>query len=157
MERRFRSLCLGFVYFSVNLICLYKVFMTVKTGNLSIIHNDNSIRILYTRYSLCNDKFRGVWNLLCKSFTNLCICCRIYCTRTIVKNKYLWLFKKSPCNTKSLLLSTRHIRTALLNICMISFRHPVNKFICTGKTTGSFTFFLRCILITPAKIIKDCP
>ena len=54
-------------------------------------------------------------------------------------NQNLWLFKKGSCNTQTLLLPTRNIRTTLFDICMITIWHPVNKFIRTGKMAGPLT------------------
>lgn len=65
-------------------------------------------------------------------------------------------FKKGSCNTKTLLLPTRNIRTTLFDICMITIWHSVNKFIRTGKMAGPLTLFLCCILITPAEVIENC-
>ena len=111
-------------------------------------------------FSLCS--LAKVWsinsihNFFCKCFTNLCIGCGIYGTCTVIKNQNLWLFKKGSCNTKTLLLPTRNIRTTLFDICMITIWHSVNKFIRTGKMAGPLTLFLCCILITPAEVIENC-
>ena len=130
--------------------------MGIKTGNFSVIHNNNSVCTLNTGDSLCDDQFCCIWNFFCKCFTNLCIGCGIYGTCTVIKNQNLWLFKKGSCNTKTLLLPTRNIRTTLFDICMITIWHSVNKFIRTGKMAGPLTLFLCCILITPAEVIENC-
>ena len=130
--------------------------MTADGFDLTLIQNNNLIRILNRRYTLCNNNLCRIRNLLRKSLTDRCIRFRINRTCRVIKNQDLRLLQKCSCNTKPLFLTTGYIRTTLLNIRIIAIRKSLHKFICTGQTADTLDFLICGIFITPAKIFLDC-
>lgn len=129
--------------------------MSSDAVNAALIHYNDTVSILHTRYSLGDNKFGGIRNFSCKRFSYSGIGSCINGTCTVIKNYNLRFLKKSPCNTKSLFLSAGNIASALLNISIISIWKAVNKFVCTCKTACSLTFFFRGILVSPSEVIKN--
>ena len=52
-------------------------------------------------------------------------------------------------------LTAGNITSPLLNEGLIAIRHLVNKLTGLGKLAGMTAFFLRCLLVAPAQIIKN--
>ena len=90
-----------------------------------------------------------------KAFRIFAVCSRIYRTGAVIQDQHLRFFQKCPGNTQPLLLSAGYVGTALLNIGIIFFRHPLNKFIGAGQSTGTDALLLGGMLITPAKVVQN--
>ena len=67
--------------------------MCTESIDLTIFHNDDTVRILYTGDSLCNDQFRRIRNLFTECSPDLRIRCGIYRTGTVIQDQYFGLLK----------------------------------------------------------------
>ena len=67
-------------YFLINGVGLKKLLVGTKTVDLTVIHNDDPVRVLDAGNTLCDDQLGGIRDLLSKSAADPCICGSIYCT-----------------------------------------------------------------------------
>lgn len=87
------ALCLTFVDGSINLIVFQQFLVRTEAVYAAVIQYDNTVCILDTGNTLCDNKLGCVWNLLTERFTDTCICCSIHCTGGVIQNQNLWLFE----------------------------------------------------------------
>ena len=63
-------------YFLINGVSLKKLLVGTKTVDLTVIHNDDPVRVLDAGNTLCDDQFRRIFQL-CQGRTDTGICRRI--------------------------------------------------------------------------------
>ena len=105
--------------------------MGIKPIYPSLIHDNNPICSLDTGNPLGNDQLGRTRDFLSKSFSDPGIRSRIHRAGRIIQDQDLRFLQKSTGNAESLLLSSRHIRSALLDIRMVPLRETPDKFIGT--------------------------
>ena len=127
------ALSLRFVYFAVNFIGLQQFFVCTKSMNLPFIHNDDTVCILHTGYTLCNDQLCCIRDFFTECTADLRICSSIYRTGTVIQDQNLRFLKQCSCNTQSLLLTTGYVVSSLFNVGIIFIRETLDEFICTCK------------------------
>ena len=129
--------------------------MAVEAINLTFIHYDNAVCIFYRGNSLRDDQLCRIGNLFSESLSNLSICCSIYRTGRIIENQHLRLLQKGSCDAETLALATGYIGTSLFDMSIISIGEFLDEFIRTGKFCCMADFFITCIRVTPAKILRN--
>ena len=96
--------------------------------NLPFIHNDDTVCILHTGYTLCNDKLGRVRDFLRECLADERIRLGIYRTGRVIKNEDLRLFQQRTRNAESQLLTAGNIRAALLKLGVELIRHLQDEY-----------------------------
>ena len=96
-------------YFLINGVGLKKLLVGTKTVDLTVIHNDDPVRVLDAGNTLCDDQLGGIRDLLGKGTADPCVCGSIYRTGGVIQDQYLRLLQKSTGNTETLLLASGNI------------------------------------------------
>lgn len=125
--------------------------------DFAIVHNNDSIGVLYGADALCNDDFGCVRDKLGKGFLDGSIRFGINSRSGIVQNQNLWFFQQSAGDTKPLLLTTRDVASALLDIGIVLVREALNELICTGQAAGYLDFFIRGAFIAQRRFSLIVP
>ena len=129
--------------------------MASKTIYFSVLHDNDTVCVLHTGNTLCNDQLCRFRNLGQECLPDFCIGCGIDSTCTVIQNQHLWFFQQRSCDTEALFLAAGYVGSALLDVGVVALRHPVDKFISAGKTADTLALFFRSIFITPAKIVEN--
>ena len=98
------------INFLINCILLKKLFMRSDIMDLTVIQDQDPIRMDHRRNSLCNDDFCHIAKFF-QLFADLLFRRRIDCTGRIIKDQDLRIGKKCSCDTESLLLSSRKTKS----------------------------------------------
>ena len=64
-------------------------------------------------------------------------------------------FQQCSCDTETLFLTAGYVRSALLYVGVVAFRHPVDKFIGARQAADSFALFFGSVFITPAEVVEN--
>ena len=107
--------------------------MGTDASHISLIQNNDLIRVQDGADSLCNDNGGSVFGLFFQSLAELAVCLEVQCGKAVVKDQDLRLFGNGSCNGKTLLLTSGYVGSALGDQCMIAFRLRFNKVIGLGN------------------------
>ena len=74
--------------------------MCAKAIDLSILHDDDAVCILYAGDTLRDDQLCRIWYALAEGTPDICVSSRVYGARTVIEDQDLWLFQERAGNTK---------------------------------------------------------
>ncbi|MOA14504.1 hypothetical protein D3C78_1346090 [compost metagenome] len=129
--------------------------MSTNSGNLTFVHNDNSIGIQYRTNPLRNEDDRRFPGLRLQCGTQLRIRLEIQCGEAVVKNVNFSAAHKRTCNRETLLLTTRDVIPALRDYGLVSLFHFSNEISSLCNSGSMLYFFIRRILFTVTNIVAD--
>ena len=88
--------------------------------NFPVIHNKNTIRMLYGADALGDEDLRRFGNILRKCLADACVGACIHRTCGVVENKHLRFFQQCSGDAKPLLLPAGDVGAALFDIGVVS-------------------------------------
>ena len=120
--------------------------------DLTVIQDQDPIRMDHRRNSLCNDDFCHIAKFF-QLFADLLFRRRIDCTGRIIKDQDLRIGKKCSCDTESLFLPAGQVISSLHKHGVQSVRKTLQELIRTCHTACMPDFFVICIRIAPFQVI----
>ena len=129
--------------------------MIAHGADLTVIENDDHIRILHRGDSLGDDQLGGAGDMLGKGLTDGCVGAGIHSGGGVVQDQDPGLLQQRTGDTQTLFLTAGNIGAALLDIGIIPIGEGFNEIMGAGQLAGVDQFFIGGIGIAPAEIFLD--
>ena len=129
--------------------------MVAHVHNLTVVQNDDHIRILHGGHPLGDDQLGGAGDILGEGLTDHRIGLGVHGGGGVIQNENLGLLQQRPGDAQPLLLTTGYVGAALLDVGIVAVRPVHNKLVSAGEFAGVDDLLVGGVGVTPAQIIPD--
>ena len=124
-------------------------------NNLTILHDQDLIRVHYRSYSLCNDQCRHPSELFLQRDLDLAVGIGIDSACAVIQNDNFRFFQQGSGNAKSLTLTSGNVNSSLLDLSIITIRERTDVFISLRLSACFHHFFAGSVHVAPFDVFLD--
>ena len=124
-------------------------------GDLSVVKDQDQVRILHRRHALGDDDLGGLGDEAAESRPDERVGVGVHRAGGVVKDQDLRLLQKRPRDAEALALTAGDIGSALFDVGVIALREALDKLVRLGKPAGFGNFPVRCVGIAPAQVFQN--
>ena len=146
---------LAFIEFLVETVFLKKRIVTALLDDISVFHNENTIRILYGGKSVRYNKSGSAFQHFLKSALYFLFRSGIDGACCLIQYQNSRIHQHHSCNAKQLLLSLRKISAVLGKNGIVAFRKLHDKMMTVRPLAGLFNLFQGSILFTVTNVFEN--